>query len=215
MINVQAFTLNPFQQNTYIVWNESREAFIIDPGCYNADEQRTLDAFITANNLQIKALLLTHCHIDHVFGLQWAAEKYGFLPVAHEKEKVVFEFAETASQMYGVLYTPYTGKFTSINEGDELFLGDEKFVVITAPGHSPGSICFYNEKNGLLLSGDVLFRESIGRTDLPLGSYEELSNAIEKKLYLLPDKTKVFPGHGGETTIGHEKKFNPFVRIVD
>lgn len=215
MINVRAFTLNPFQQNTYVVWNEAKQAFIIDPGCYNGDEQQQLDTFIKDEKLNIEGILLTHCHIDHVFGLKWAVENYGCIPIAHEKEKVVFEFAQTASQMYGVLYAPYTGSFKFVTENDTVFLGEEAFSIIAAPGHSPGSICFYNSKNNVLISGDVLFYESIGRTDLPLGSYEDLSTAIEKKLYLLPGITKVFPGHGQETTIGHEKKFNPFVRIVD
>jgi glyoxylase-like metal-dependent hydrolase (beta-lactamase superfamily II) len=157
-------------------------------------------------------LLNTHCHLDHVFGNKWVAKTYGLELYIHPDEEKMLALAPQSGSMYGLGFDNYTGPLHFLNEGDVVKLGDDELKVILAPGHSPGSICFYNEKQHFLIGGDVLFQESIGRTDLPFGNHEQLLKNIQEKLYVLPDETVVYPGHGPSTTIGHEKMHNPFVR---
>lgn len=211
MLQIKVFIFSPIQENTYILYNEHKDCIIIDPGCYYPDEQEELKSYINKNGFTPKMLLNTHCHLDHVFGNKFIAETYGLTLHLHEKEKAVLQIAPASGLMFDMPFDNYYGEFNILNEGDSVFLGDDELKIIHAPGHSSGSICFYCSKQNFIIVGDVLFNSSIGRTDLPGGNHQSLLNSIKKKLFLLPDETKVYSGHGPETTIGKEKKFNPFL----
>ena len=212
MIKVEYFTFNPVAENTYVLSNEKGEALIIDPGCYFTEEEKTFENYVTANRLKPLQLINTHCHLDHVFGNNWAHKKYGLELYIHKGEKTVLEFAPATGNMYGLGFTNYKGALHYLEEGGEILLGNDKLKVLLTPGHSPASICFYCKEQNFVIGGDVLFYESIGRFDLPGGNEEQLYKSIREKLYVLPDETIVYPGHGEPTTIAHEKKYNPFVR---
>lgn len=211
MLKIKSFTLNPVQENTYLVFNEFRQCIIIDPGCYFDEERATIKDFIAQNNLQPAMLLNTHCHLDHVFGNKFIADTYQLTLQLHEKEKVVLSYAPTSGLMYNLPFDNYTGDFIVLKEGDKLNLGQDELLVIEAPGHSPGSICFYCAKQNFIIGGDVLFRGGIGRTDLPMGDHQALLKNIKTKLLVLPPETIVYSGHGPATTIGEEKLGNPFL----
>ncbi len=213
MLQIQSFTFSPIQENTYLLFNEFKQCIIIDPGCYFDAEKETLKEFIETNGLKPALLLNTHCHLDHVFGNKFIAETYNLTLQLHEKEKSVLSFAPTSGLMYNMPFDNYAGVFIELKGGDKILLGDDELEIIEAPGHSPGSICFYCSKQHFIIGGDVLFKRSIGRTDLPGGNHQILLNSIRQKLFLLPDDTIVYSGHGTETTIGEEKFFNPFVGI--
>ncbi|MBC7686839.1 MAG: MBL fold metallo-hydrolase [Aquabacterium sp.] len=211
MLKIKSFTLNPVQENTYLVFNEFKQCIIIDPGCYSDEERETIKDFIAQNNLQPAMLLNTHCHLDHVFGNKFIADNYQLTLQLHEKEKVVLSYAPTSGLMYNLPFDNYTGDFIVLKEGDKLNLGQDELLVIEAPGHSPGSICFYCAKQNFIIGGDVLFRGGIGRTDLPMGDHQALLKNIKTKLLVLPPETIVYSGHGPATTIGEEKLGNPFL----
>jgi len=211
MIYIKTFTFNAFQENTFVVYNDNKESIIIDPGCSNSNEQDTLIAFIESEELMPVRLINTHCHIDHVLGNSFIAEKYNLKLEAHSLEKEVLNSCEMVSKMYGIPYdkSPDIGSF--IKEGEKVKLGDEHFDTLLCPGHSPGSLCFFHEESKTLIGGDVLFMSSIGRTDLPGGDHDTLIRSIKEKVFALPDDTTVYPGHGPTTSIGIEKKTNPFL----
>lgn len=211
MFNIQSFVFSPIQENTYILFNESKECIIIDPGMYFDDEREIVKNFINKNGLVPKMLLNTHCHLDHVFGNKWVAEEYGLELRTHEIEKQVLQFAPTSGLMYNMPFDNYTGPIRFLKENDILEIGKDELRVIEAPGHSPGHICFYNAAQGFIIGGDVLFKNSIGRTDLPGGDHQTLLNSIRQKLFVLPPETVVYSGHGETTTIGEEKMYNPFL----
>jgi hydroxyacylglutathione hydrolase len=213
MIKVDFFTFNPLAENTYLLTNEKQQALIIDPGCYFTEEENTLKNFITEKNITPVQLINTHCHLDHVFGNEWVRKNYDLELYIHEGEKAVLEFAPATGNMYGLNFTNYKGALRFLNEGDKISFGDNELEILFTPGHSPASICFYCKTQNFLIGGDVLFNESIGRFDLPGGNEQQLYKSIREKLYVLPDETIVYPGHGEPTTIGHEKKYNPFVRL--
>ncbi|MEP6684141.1 MAG: MBL fold metallo-hydrolase [Parafilimonas sp.] len=213
MIKVEYFTMNPLAENTYVLSNEKGDALIIDPGCYFTEEEKTLENYFKENNLKPVQLLNTHCHIDHVFGNNWAHKNYGLELYMHKDEQPVLAFTPSFGNMYGLSFINYNAAFHFLKEGDEIFLGNDKLKVLFTPGHSPASICFYCEAQNFVIGGDVLFYESVGRFDLPGGNEAQLYKSIKEKLYVLPDETIVYPGHGEPTTIGHEKKHNPFVRL--
>lgn len=211
MITVKSFEFSPIQENTYILYNEFNNAIIIDPGCYFDDEKETLAGFIDKMKLTPKMLLNTHCHLDHVFGNKFVADKYGLTLRIHEGEKKVLEFAPASGLMYNLPFDNYTGEIDLIREGETISLDNDSFKVLLTPGHSPASLSFYNEKDGFVISGDVLFKQSIGRTDLPGGDYDTLIDSIRTHLLVLPENTKVYSGHGPVTSIGAEKRNNPFL----
>ena len=211
MLQIQSFTFSPIQENTYLLFNEFKQCVIIDPGCYFDAEKETLKEFIETNGLKPAMLLNTHCHLDHVFGNKFIAETYNLSLQLHEKEKSVLSFAPTSGLMYNMPFDNYAGAFVELKEGDTILLNKDELLVIEAPGHSPGSICFYCSKQNFIIGGDVLFKRSIGRTDLPGGNHQILLNNIRQKLFTLPDNTIVYSGHGPATTIGEEKKENPFL----
>ncbi|HEX3024045.1 MAG TPA: MBL fold metallo-hydrolase [Chitinophagaceae bacterium] len=211
MISVKSFTFSPVQENTYILYNQNRHALIIDPGCYFAAEQETLKNFLITNNLKPVQLLNTHCHLDHVFGNKWIHKEYGLELFIHPNEEIVLSFAPDSGIRYGLPFENYNGPLHFLHENDLIHFDDDILKVIAAPGHSPGSICFYCEAQNFIIGGDVLFRESIGRVDLPGGDHATLLKNIREKLFILPAETIVYPGHGMPTKIGYEKENNPFL----
>ncbi len=208
-------TFNPFQENTYIFANELGQAAVIDPGMSDTSECEEFDSFLRKHNLTLVACWLTHAHIDHVLGLAHVFETYGLKPRMHPGEQVVYEANPKVAAMYGMLLRQLPEPVFDLKEGEELKFGEATLKLILAPGHSPASICFYCESEGLLIGGDVLFRESIGRTDLPGGDHATLLKSIKEQVYTLPKATVVWPGHGPETTVAFERVNNPFVRASD
>lgn len=212
MLNVNFFTFNPFQENTYIISNEHRQCWIIDPGMYDTRETTQLIDYITANGLQPQNIINTHTHLDHIFGVNPLVDKYNLAFGIHKADLPVLERAETSAAMFGIPFSnPPKAKFF-IKDGEPLSLGNDTLEVFHTPGHSPGSISFYYPAGGWLISGDVLFSGSIGRTDLPGGDFDTLIQSIKTHLFTLPGNTVVHSGHGPATTIGHEKMYNPFLR---
>ncbi len=211
MLHTQVFSFSPVQENTYVLYNEQNKAIIIDPGCYFSAEQETLKKFISDTELAPVRLLNTHCHLDHVFGNKWVHDTWGLELHLHKGEEAMLQLAPLSGEKWGLPFTNYTGPLHYLEEGDRVFLDNDVLKVLLAPGHSPASICFYCESQGFLIGGDVLFRESIGRTDLPGGDHATLLASIRNKLFVLPDDTLVYPGHGAPTTIGYEKTHNPFL----
>lgn len=211
MLNVKIFTFNPLQENTYIIHNEHGNCIIIDPGCYDDREREQLTSFITSNGLQPKMLVNTHCHLDHVFGNKFIHDTYGLELHIHPEERPVLEYAPTSGLMWNLPFDNYAGPIHDLTPGTMLKLNDDELALLFTPGHSPASISFYDEKDRFVISGDVLFRESVGRTDLPGGNTDVLIQSIREQLYTLSDDTVVYPGHGMPTRIGHEKGNNPFV----
>lgn len=211
MLKIKSFVFSPIQENTYLLYNESKDCIIIDPGCYFPEEKEVLKTFVSESKLQPVMLLNTHCHLDHVFGNKFIADTYGLSLHLHEKEKILLEHAPASGLMYNMPFDNYQGPLIFLKEKDKLTIGEDELEIIEAPGHSPGSICFYCRKQNFIIGGDVLFHRSIGRTDLPGGDYETLISGIRQKLWVLPDETVVYSGHGDTTTIGEEKKWNPFL----
>jgi glyoxylase-like metal-dependent hydrolase (beta-lactamase superfamily II) len=213
MLSVKSFTFRPVQENTYILYNEKGDCCIIDPGCYLPKERDDLKTGIEKTNLNPILLLNTHCHLDHVFGNKFVNDTWALPLHIHALEKPVLDFAPQAGNMWQLPFDNYEGPLVYIKEGEKIKVGDDELAILLVPGHSPGSIAFYNEAGGFIIGGDVLFRESIGRTDLPGGNYETLLQSIHTHFFTLPDETKVYSGHGPVTTIGYEKRNNPFVKL--
>ena len=214
MTSIISLTQNAVQENTYLVYDEqSKETIIFDPGCFTPTEEKELVATIDRLGLQPTKLINTHCHFDHIFGNAFVVKQYGLKLGIHPLEEQLLTSAPMVVQLYGIPpMTPSPGPDYSLNEGDTVALGSATFEVLFCPGHSPGSLCFYNKKEGYVIAGDVLFRRSIGRTDLPMGDHDALIGSILTKLMPLPDETVVYPGHGPSTTIGEERRENPFLR---
>ncbi len=211
MISIQKFSVNPFQENSYVLYHENGDCIIIDPGFYEDHEKDQLLHFIIQKNLKPVQLLNTHAHLDHIFGNKFVADTFGLVPYMHELELETHEKATTIGLMYNLPFDAYSGKPVLLNESDKIKLGDDELSIHFLPGHSRGSLGFYCEKQGFIISGDVLFNGSIGRTDLPGGDFATLMRSIKEKLFLLPDDTIVYSGHGPETTLGQEKISNPFL----
>ncbi len=212
MLRVHAFVFNAFQENTYIVYDENGICAIFDPGMSNHAEEATLVSFIEQQGLKPIALYNTHCHIDHVLGNRFVFEKYGLIPQFHEGEVPVLVAVDNIAPAYGFRYETSPIPETFLTEGQVVKIGGDSLRLLFVPGHSPAHLCFYAEEDGFVIGGDVLFRNSIGRTDLPGGNHQQLLDNIRQQLYTLPDETLVYPGHGPSTNIGFEKETNPFVR---
>ncbi len=213
IMKIQSFTFNSFQENTYILYDNSKECLIIDPGCYQEHEKETLISFIEENNLNPKKIINTHCHIDHVLGNNFCSKRWSLDIWANEKEVSILKNNKNVASLYGMNEyeeSPNIKRF--LFDQDVLEFGQTKLKVISAPGHSPGHICLYHSLTESLISGDVIFKQSIGRTDLPGGDFETLINSIKNKVLILHDNTKIFPGHGPSTKIGIEKNQNPFLQ---
>jgi hydroxyacylglutathione hydrolase len=209
-MEIAILEFNPFAENTYILYDETGECIIVDPGCNNETEEKALSDFISSKKLTPKKLINTHFHIDHVLGNQYVADKYKLTLEMHEQGMFFFEKQDQIAKTYGIHYkgSPNPGNF--LKEGDVIEFGNTKLNIIHVPGHSKGSICLHEPESQNLIVGDVLFRDSIGRTDLPGGEHEVLLSGIRNKLFVLPAETRVYPGHGPSTTIGYEKDHNPF-----
>ncbi|MBC8314365.1 MAG: MBL fold metallo-hydrolase [Bacteroidales bacterium] len=212
MITIKTFVFNAFMVNTYLLYDETREAIIVDAGCADEYEENKLADFIESNGLKLVRNITTHCHVDHILGNAFIESQYNIRPEYHKASGPFLFTAKEVAATFGQ-------EITGIPEA-ERFLEDEEMIkwgaselkVLLAPGHADGSVCLYNKEQGFVLTGDVMFAESIGRTDLPSGNYNLLIESIQEKLLTLPDNTIVYPGHGPETSIGHERKYNPFIR---
>ena len=211
MMSIKKFTFNQVQENTFVVYDETKECVIIDAGCYYPNERQELDDFISTQQLIPVRLINTHCHFDHIMGVPHCRNKYNLTFEAHESEAPLVEQAAEHGDLFGIPMEPVGAPDSFFEEGDQIRFGNSYLQVIEAPGHSPGGVVFYNPEQKILIAGDVLFYGSIGRTDLPGGSFERLVNNIKTKLLILPEETVVYCGHGPETTIGFEKKKNPFL----
>lgn len=215
-MEIKTFEFNPLGVNSYVLSDETGECVVIDAACYYPDEKAQLINYILDNELVVKHLLNTHLHFDHIFGVNALSSYFGIPVASHDGDEILLDNVKAQMKMFGIPendddYVPQIG--ISLKEGDKIVFGNQTLKVFHIPGHSPGSIVFYNESTDSVFCGDVLFRGSIGRTDLIGGNFEELVNGIQTKLFVMPDKTKVYPGHGPSTTIGFEKKNNPFVGV--
>ncbi len=210
-MEIQSFVFSPLYENTYVLWDDTKNALIVDPGCYEKYEFEELISFIDQSNLNIKAIVNTHCHIDHVLGNAFLKRHFNIPLLIPVGEVEVLEAVKAYAPNWGISnYDPADPDHLIENEGS-ISVGNTDLKVIPAPGHSPGHQVFYSEENKMLIGGDVLFRESIGRTDLPGGDHNTLLKSIKTNVFSLPEDTIVYPGHGPTTTIGYEKTNNPFV----
>lgn len=213
MIKIETLVFNHWQENTYILYDETNEAVLIDCGVFFEDEGKKLKAFVKNKGLKLVKQLNTHLHIDHVLGNQFMKDEFGLLTEAHKDDEFLLEEAPNYAFRLGlenVVQPPKMGK--AIQDGDIIKFGNSELKVLHVPGHSPGHVVFYNEEQQFLIAGDVLFRESIGRTDLPYGNFDQLINGIKNKLLVLNDNVIVYPGHGPTTSIGHERSNNLFLK---
>lgn len=211
MLQIKCFTFNDFYENTYILFDETKECVIIDPGCNTLSERQIISSFILENELTPIHLINTHCHIDHILGNKYISETYGLTLISHKGEIPVLAFGTQTAAMYHIHYEKSPPIEIFVDEGDIISFGNTNLQVIYTPGHSPASITLYYKENNALIAGDVLFQGSIGRTDLPGGNFELLIRIIKSKFFSLPDETIVYSGHGNATTIGTEKRSNPFL----
>lgn len=209
-MTVKPFVVSPFAENCYVC-HDAGEAVLIDPGTTAETERRAVLDYLTRNGLRVRHLLLTHAHIDHIFGCAFFARAFGMRWELHEADLPLLDNAELQARMFGVELERPPTPATSLVEGGAIRFGRATWQVLHTPGHSPGSVSFYDEANGFVIGGDVLFRGSIGRTDLWGGSMEVLLDSIRTKLLPLPDETVVYSGHGPSTTIGAERAANPFL----
>ncbi len=212
MLTVKSFCFNPFSENTYLVTAPGGDCAIIDPGCYSDLERAQLKDYILKNALNPVLFLNTHCHLDHVFGNNFVHRTWGLTLQFHSAEQPVLDYASVAGDMYQVPCERYVGSSSYLEAGDTWQLGGIPVSCLFTPGHSPGSLSFYCAEAGWVISGDVLFQGSVGRTDLPGGNMDQLLQSIREQLYVLPADTIVYSGHGPATTIGAEMRTNPFVR---
>ncbi len=215
MIEIKSFTFNPsFYENTYVLYDETLECIIVDPGCFFKEEYDELDSFIEDYRLKPVKLINTHCHIDHVLGNAYVKNKYKIPLYIHKLDMEVLLAVKVFSEMYGFRGYEEATVDGYLKEGDQVDFGSSVLNVLFVPGHAPGHIALVSEEQNFAISGDVLFDGSIGRTDLPGGNYNQLIESIQTKLFLLDDEMIIYPGHGPTTTIRKEKSTNPFCRLA-
>lgn len=207
---VKSFTFNPFQENTYVLSDDTKSCIIVDPGCYNFQEQEELLYYIESNGLNPVKLVNTHAHIDHVFGNNFVSKKFNLELELHRLDIPVLNAAEMSATKYGLNYTKSPEATVFLKEGDQMTFGETELDIMHIPGHAPGHVVFYHKESKVIIGGDVLFRGSIGRTDLPGGNHDDLIKNIKEKLFVLDGEIEVFSGHGPSTTIGFERDNNPF-----
>ncbi len=211
MITIKTFVFNSFQENTYVLSDETNSCIIIDPGMVSIDEEKEITEYISNHKFIPEALINTHCHVDHVFGCSRIKKLFNIPFSAHESEMIIIEGAKSFAEFFGMSIEQPPLPDKNISEKDKVSFGNSKLEIIHVPGHSPGSLVFYSKNDNFAITGDVLFRGSIGRTDLPGGDYGLLIDGIKSKLLSLPRETKIYPGHGPSSTIGHEYDTNPFL----
>jgi len=214
MITIQDFCFSAFQENTYVLYNELKEAIIIDPGCYTRIEEKILSDFILKENLKPTLLLNTHCHLDHVFGNNYISETYGLTAHIHPNEQIVLDRLPEAAAKWGVPTEAYKGPIQYIQEGEMIQFGTDTFKVLLTPGHSPGSVCFYHAGQDFMIGGDLIFKDGVGRTDLPGANPLDLIKSIREQIFPLPDSLTIYSGHGPATTWGREKEHNPYIKHI-
>lgn len=211
-MNIKVFPFNPLQENTYLIWDETNEAAVIDAGMLFDKEKERLKRFIGENNLVVKRVLNTHLHLDHQFGNKFLFDTYGIMPEAGADDEFLLDTVHLSAKNWGLSYTePVQHPGAYITENQKINFGKTSLIAYHTPGHSPGSYSFYSKEEGIVFVGDVLFKGSIGRTDFVRGDYATLIKSIQDKLLILPDETVVYSGHGHSTTIGSEKQYNPFL----
>ena len=211
-MTVTGFTFNPFSENTYVLHDQTGECVIIDPGCYEKQEQDMLRSFLAEQKLKVVLLLNTHCHIDHVFGNKFITDTYQVPFLIHRQEVATLQAVPVYAPAYGFPHYQPATPTGFLTPGENITFGQTELQVLFTPGHAPGHVVFYHQESGVCLGGDVLFQRSIGRTDLPGGDFDTLIRSIRTQLFTLPDAVRVYPGHGPSTTIGEEKQANPFLK---
>jgi glyoxylase-like metal-dependent hydrolase (beta-lactamase superfamily II) len=212
MLRPETFTFNVFQENTYLIINGDNHCWIVDPGMYDIEETNHFFSFIDDNKLIPQAVINTHAHLDHIFGVQACKDKYNIPFLLHKKEMPVLQNAMASAALFGFNWTNVPQADDYIEDGKPLMLGNDAVAVKFTPGHSPGSIIFFYAPGNWAICGDVLFNGSIGRTDLPGGDFDTLINSIKTELFTLPEDTVIYSGHGPATDIGNEQRHNPFLR---
>jgi glyoxylase-like metal-dependent hydrolase (beta-lactamase superfamily II) len=212
LIQIQKFTFNLFSENTFVLWDdESKECAIVDPGCSDSSEEQILENFINDGNFKVKYLINTHCHIDHILGCEFVKNKFNPIYLAPELDIPLIQNAKMQASYVGMDFSTSLQPDELLSEDKKLVLGDLEITFLFTPGHTPGEFCIYIPSIETCITGDVLFFDSIGRTDLWGGNYDVLIKSINEKLLSLPDETIIYPGHGESSTIGREKKLNPFL----
>jgi glyoxylase-like metal-dependent hydrolase (beta-lactamase superfamily II) len=211
MIKIQKFVVNPLGENSFILSDESGECIFIDPGFYYHEEHQEIKDYVETNQLKPVKITNTHCHFDHIMGVEFAREEYNIPFCAHADDAFWVERAVNQGEMFGFEMNPVQPIDVFLKENEYVEFGNSRLKIIHIPGHAPGHVVFYSEKENFLIAGDVLFYGSIGRTDLPGGNYETLISNIKNKLFVLPENTRVYCGHGPETILGFEKSTNPFL----
>ncbi len=212
MSRIASFNFNPFSENTYVVYDDTLQCIIIDPGCYTREEKKELTDFIVGKKLLPQYILNTHCHIDHVLGNYFISETYRIPLAIHAGELPVLQAVDTYADTMGFVYEKSPDPEIFLEPGSAFSFGNTQLDILFTPGHSPASVCFYNKREGYVISGDVLFLDSIGRYDLPGGNLDTLLESIHSQLMTLKDIVNVYPGHGAQTTVGRERRFNPFLK---
>jgi hydroxyacylglutathione hydrolase len=210
MVNILSFTFGPFQENTFVLFDETKEGVIIDPGCYGELEETGLKQAIEDEGIKLKHLLNTHCHLDHIAGNAFIHETFGLPVTMHKLDLPTFEMAPLSAQKYGVPFTKSPDPEVFIEEGDQIKFGNTTLEIYFTPGHAPGHVVFYHKEQNILIAGDTIFKRSMGRTDLPGGNQEDLIKSVKEKILTLPEKTVIFSGHGPSTSVGEEIVENPY-----
>lgn len=213
MLHIKSFVFGPVQENTYVVYDDTGEGIVVDPGCYETHERLSLTSFVSEQNIKVIRILNTHCHFDHVLGNEFTKNTFSAPLAVPEGEKEVLAAVKLYAASYGLNNYQEAVVDEYLNENDVIEFGNTRFEILLVPGHSPGHLAFYDPLSKTCLGGDVLFMGSIGRTDLPGGDHQTLINSIHRKMFTLPDEVTVYCGHGPTTTIGQEKKTNPFCAI--
>jgi hydroxyacylglutathione hydrolase len=211
-LRIAQFTFNAFSENTYVISDETGASIIIDPGMTDPTEDAILFEYVADEKLSPQLILNTHCHLDHILGNSAAANQYGISMQCHAGEIPVIERASATSLMFGIPYRLSVMPAKTLTEGDRITIGEIEFDTLFVPGHAPGHLAFVCHAERVVFSGDVLFKGSVGRVDLPGCNAADLVHSIQNKMYLLPDDYVVYSGHGPHTTIGEEKTGNFFVR---
>ncbi|MFW5821206.1 MAG: MBL fold metallo-hydrolase [Bacteroidota bacterium] len=212
MIEFKTFVFNPFAVNTYVIYNSGADGYIIDAACSDENELKQLIEFTEKESIQVKGLINTHCHVDHILGVEYLRKYFNTEFLCAQEEQFLIDSSVAQGQFFGLKVNKPSNPDRYISEDDILNLNDSKIQIFQVPGHSPGSLVFYLGDEKKLFCGDVLFSGSIGRTDLPGGDFKTLVDGIKNKLMVLDDDVMVYPGHGPSTTIGDENFLNPFLQ---